>query len=129
MNNMIFQFSCLFISLESIRFILISKIKAISNSLELDEQFININTASLSKSGFIVPCKYLDQTYICGGYKLIEWLNKNQEVANQIFEARHVDCEFMYIEDIRKIKQMYPHLVSDINFSFYGSDSTSISKI
>ena len=86
--------NCLFIPLEAIDFFMINgKINEFDPS-DLDDQLRNINTESLTNSGFIVPCRHLDQTYFYEKDVLIEWLNVNQEVANQIFWCQS------YIESI-----------------------------
>ena len=55
--------NCLFIPLEAIEFFQINgKIDEFDPS-DLNEQLKNINTESLANSGFIVPCRHLDQTY------------------------------------------------------------------
>ena len=59
---------------------------------------------------------------------MIETLNANQEVSNQIMKARHVYLEIQYIDEIRKINEMYPHLVSRLNYLFYCYTSKSIIK-
>ena len=86
--------NCLFIPLDAIEvFQIDGKIEVFDDS-EIDEQLRNINTESLTNSGFIVPFKYLYQTYFDLKDVLIEWLNANQEVANQIFLCQS------YIESI-----------------------------
>ena len=55
--------NCMLITLEDIEFLQINgKIDEFDPS-DLNEQLRNINTKSLTNSGFIVPCRYLDQTY------------------------------------------------------------------
>ena len=77
--------NCLLIPLDAIELFQIDgKIDEFDPS-DLDEQLRNINTESLTNSGFIVPFKYLYQTYFDLKDVLIEWLNANQEIANQIF--------------------------------------------
>ena len=79
-------------------------------------------------SGLIFPCKHLDQTHFSKSDKLFERLNANQEVSNQIIKARRVYWNIQYIDDIREINEMYPHLVSRFNYLFYHYKSESIAK-
>ena len=109
-------------------FLSIKEIIVVANRSELNEQFRNINTESLMNSGLIVPCKHLDHTQFYENDKLFEILNANQEFTNQIITARCVDWRIQYVDDIIKINEMYPHLVSHVYDLFYCSRSGSIAK-
>ena len=59
---------------------------------------------------------------------MIETLDANKEDADQIIKARRVDLEIQYVDDIKKINEMYPHLVSRFNYLFCCYTSESIAR-
>ena len=116
----------LFISFESVSSLYLSKSERVSSINELDEQIKYINDEGLLKNrGFVVPLRYLDQTYIDRN-KLFDILKANQHSLNGVFQAREVNLPIIHFDDIMEIKKYFPEHISHINYLFSNSKRETI---
>ena len=105
----------LFIPLESVLSLRLSKIKTTSNLYLLNEQFAHIDVGSITKStGFIIPLKQLNRTFFNGKDYFHDQLSRNQIVTNELFKARYVDWDISYIDDLLEISKMFSNKTTHI---------------
>ena len=119
----------LFIPLNTIGMLTCSGFKSISSEHYFNKQFADIDIKQQTKiNGFIIPLKYLDNTFFKFDENSIKLFDSSLEVISQIFKARHIDWEFGNLSTLLDINKLLPDHFSRINFACEFYDPTEITN-
>ena len=112
------QSDCLYIHLESVNSIKLSKLKVITTKTELIEM-LNYNCIEglIQNTGFLVPLKYLDKASFPDDNKIC-LLEEFKSITNEVFKARFVDLKINLLDDVLKLNLMFPDSASRVNYLF-----------